>query len=98
MGYSVTNSDRLAMIEVLNLTWNMTLKSTQERGETKYTKWIIQAPNPKDKTYYTADGSSISEAINKWFLQIEDVNGVPIEREVWTSLWDSKMDLIKEEE
>ena len=29
---------------------------------------------------------------------MEEVNGVPMEREVWSSLWDAKMDLVKEGE
>jgi len=102
MGYNVTNSDRLAMIELLNVTWTIDLKASQEQGETTTTKWAIQAPNPHDglnyKVYYTTNGSSVTEAINNWFVKMEEVNGVPMEREVWTSLWDSKLDLIEEGE
>ena len=98
MAYNVTNSDRLALIELLNTTWNINLKAAQERGETNHTRWVIQAPNPVDKTYHTTDGFSITEAINNWFVKMEEINGVPMKREVWTSLWDSKMDLVKEDE
>ena len=102
MGYNVTNKDRLAMIELLNTTWHMDLKASVERGDEPYTKWTVQAPNPYEglsyKIYYTTDGSSITEAINKWFIKMEEVNGVPVEREVWTSLWDAKLELAKEEE
>lgn len=101
MGYIVTNSDRLAMIEFLNIVWHMNLTTSQERGESTYTKWTVQAPNPYQgidyKIYYTTDGSSITEAINNWFIKIEEVTGVPVEREVWTSLWDAKLELAKEE-
>ena len=102
MGYNVTNKDRLAMIELLNITWHVDFKASQERGDGTYTKWMIQAPNPHQglnyKIYYTTDGSSIAEAINNWFSKMEEVNGVPMEREVWSSLWDAKMDLVKEGE
>ena len=103
MGYNVTNKDRLAMIELLNTTWSINLKAVQERQDSwAFIKWAVQAPNPHDglnyNIYYTTDGSSIAEAINKWFDKMEKVNGVPMEREVWSSLWDGKMDLVKEGE
>ena len=102
MGYSVTNSDRLAMIEILNTTWHVDFKSSTEKGDTAYTRWSVQAPNPHQglnyKVYYTTDGSSLTEAINNWFSKMEEVNGVPLEREVWSGIWDAKMELIKEEE
>ena len=102
MGYNVTNKDRLAMIELLNTTWHMDLKASQERGDSTHTKWSVQAPNPYEgisyKIYYTTNGSSIAEAINNWFEKMEKVTGVTMEREVWTSLWDAKMDLVKEGE
>ena len=101
MGYSVTNSDRLAMIEILNVAWNVNFQAATERGDSTHTRWSVQAPNPHQglyyRTYYTTDGSSITEAINNWFSKMELVNGVPVEREVWTSLWDSKMDLVKDD-
>ena len=102
MGYNVTNKDRVAMIELLNTTWHMDLKASTERGDEIHTKWTVQAPNPYQglsyNIYFTTDGSSIAVAINKWFDKMEKVNGVPMEREVWSSLWDAKMDLVKEGE
>ena len=97
MGYIVTNTDRLAMIELLNTTWNVDFKASSER-DSSFTKWTIQAPNPQDKTYYTTDGASIAEAINKWYSKLDNVNALPIKREVWNGIWDSKAELIKEEE
>ena len=102
MGYSVTNSDRLAMIEILNTTWHVDFKSATEREDSTHTRWSVQAPNPHQglnyKIYYTTDGSSLTEAINNWFSKMEEVNGVHVEREVWSGIWDAKMELIKEEE
>jgi len=102
MSYIVTNTDRLAMIELLNTTWSIDLKSSTERTDETSTKWTVQAPNPHQglsyKVYYTTDGSSIREAINNWFSKMEEVNGISVEREVWTSLWDAKLDLVKESE
>ena len=102
MGYSVTNSDRLAMIEILNVTWNVNFQAATERGDSTHTRWSVQAPNPHQglnyRVYYTTDGSSLTEAINNWFSKMEEVNGVPLEREVWSGIWDAKMELIKEDE
>ena len=97
MGYSVTNSDRLAMIEILNYAWHVKFSASREKGST-FTRWDIQAVNPVDKAYYTVDGFSMTEAIENYFQKMEEVNGKPPEREVWTSLWDAKLDLVKEDE
>ena len=110
MGYSVTNSDRLAMIELLNYAWNVTFKASRDKAGASYTqkdgtvveglpahtRWDIQAVNPRNTTYYTVDGDTIAEAVGKYFAKMEEVNGVPVEREVWNSLWDAKLDLVKE--
>ena len=111
MGYSVTNSDRLAMIELLNYAWNVTFKASRDKagasstqsdgtvvkGLPAHTRWDIQAVNPVNTTYYTVDGDTIAEAVGKYFTKMEEVNGAPVEREVWTSLWDAKMDLVKDD-
>ena len=111
MGYSVTNSDRLAMIELLNYAWNVTFKASRDKAGASYTqsdgtvveglpahtRWDIQAVNPVNTTYYTVDGDTIAEAVGKYFTKMEEVNGAHVEREVWNSLWDEKLELIKEE-
>ena len=41
MGYSVTNSDRLAMIEILNYAWHVKFSASREKGST-FTRWIYK--------------------------------------------------------
>ena len=76
MNYIVTNSDRMAMIELMSASWNVHFKSAQEKGST-YTRWDIQAVNPVDKTYYSSDGSSIVEAVTNWFTKTGNVQAKP---------------------
>ena len=111
-GYRVTKFDRLAMIEICNRAWNVNFKGSRDKavpsytqrdgtvveGLPPYTRWVIQAVNPHNNTYYTTDGESIKEAVDNWFAKIEEVNGKKEDREVYCSLWDAKLDLIKEGE
>ena len=76
MNYIVTNSDRMAMIELMSASWNVHFKSAQEKGST-YTRWDIQAVNPVDKTNYSSDGSSIVEAVTNWFTKTGNVQAKP---------------------
>lgn len=111
-GYMVTNLDRLAMIEICNKAWNVQFRASRDRrgedytkkdgtvvvGIPAYTRWDIQAVNPIDNVYYTTDGKSIKAAVDAWFTKIGQINGEVEEREVYCSLWDAKLDLIKEGE
>jgi hypothetical protein len=68
VGYTVTNKDRMSMIELMKHAWHVNFKATQEKG-TNYIRWDIQAINPNDGTYYSTDGASLSEAVDNWFLR-----------------------------
>ena len=85
MGYAVTNADRLAMIEIMNISWDVEFRGGREKG----------APNPITKVYFTVTGQSIAETVDKWFERINEGDTHLFEREVWGSLFDAKLDLIK---
>ena len=95
MGYIMTNTDRLAMIELLNLTWDVSFRGFREKGEGCITMWLINAIEPTTKTYMTASGQSLTETVDNWFMLAAQRTGTEIEREVWGSLFDAKLDLIK---
>ena len=98
MSYVVTNRDRMAMIEIMIHAWNVNFKASRDRDVDAYTRrdgtyveaipahtrWDVQAVNPVDKIYYTTDGDSIEEAVNKWFMK----TGIPTEKP--TTLYEEK--------
>ena len=98
MSYVVTNRDRMAMIEIMKHSWNVNFKATRDRpgasytrrdgtyveGIPAYTRWDVQAVNPVNNTYYTTDGDSITEAVNKWLMKV----GILIEKT--TTLYEEK--------
>jgi len=77
MSYIVTNKDRMAMIEIMEKSWHVHFKSSQEKGS-NYTRWDVQAVNPTDTTYYSSDGSSIVEAVADWFNKTGNVRTKPV--------------------
>ena len=87
MGYTVTNKDRMSMIELMKHAGHVDFKATQEKG-TNHTRWDIRAVNPTDKTYYSTDGASISEAVDNWFLRTEREQGKV------TTLYEAKSNFI----
>ena len=98
MSYAVTNRDRMAMIEIMKHAWNVQFRASRDRPGDSYTKrdgtevigipahtrWDVQAVNPVDNTYYTTDGDSITEAVNKWLMKV----GILIEKS--TTLYEEK--------
>ena len=95
MGYAVTNADRLAMIEIMNISWDVEFRGGREKGEDIRTLWKLTAPNPITKVYFTVTGQSIAETVDKWFERINEGDTHLFEREVWGNLFDAKLDLIK---
>ena len=87
MGYIVTNQDRMSMIEIMNHAGHVRFQATKEKGS-NYTRWDIQAVNPTDKTYYSTDGASISEAVDNWFLKTAR------EQAQVTTLYEAKAEII----
>ena len=90
MGYIVTNQDRMSMIEIMNHAWHVRFQATKEKGS-NYTRWDIQAVNPTDKTYYSTDGASISEAVDNWLAKTGIVKEEP------TTLYESKQEWVYKE-
>lgn len=97
MSYIVTNSDRMAMIKLLNHAWNAQFRASRDRairGNTPYTRWDVQAVNPVDNTYFTTDGSSLKEAVDKWFAKTASGKEEALNI---NSLYEAKLDFISTE-
>ena len=81
------------MIELLKHAWHIKFQSTQEKG-TRYTRWDVQAINPANKAFYSTDGDSIVEAVDKWFAKTATQKMEPLDL---NSLYEAKLDLINQD-
>jgi len=61
---------------ILSVTYDLDIRSSSERGLKTHIQWKVFAP-AKDKTYYTATGNTLSEAINNWFDYIKEQGTEP---------------------
>ena len=74
--YSLTDSDIEAYRKILNATFDLSIRSSGERGMETHGYWSVSAP-ARDKTYNRADGRTLAEAIEKWFVYIKDMGTEP---------------------
>ena len=77
MEYVMTNQDRMAINELLQVTYSFQLQGSQERKGSKHTQFSLMAP-AGTRTYYTGTGFSIGEAIDNWYARVEQVEGVQL--------------------
>ena len=62
----------LQAINTLNeVTWGWTLKGDRERGESKVIRFTIFGVNPKNTLWFTVDGLTITEAVDKFIKHLD---------------------------
>ena len=69
--YSLTIADIKAYQLILDSTFDLDIRSSGEKGCPTHLMWKVFAP-AKDKTYYSAFGQSLAEAVENWFSCIEE--------------------------
>ena len=71
--YSLTMADIKAYQLILDATYDLDIRSSGEKGCPTHLSWKVFAP-AKNKTYYTAYGFNLAEAIENWFETIKKDN------------------------
>jgi hypothetical protein len=79
MGYVMTNQDRMAINELLQVTYSFQLQGSQERGVSNHMQFSLTAPG-RNRTHYTSNGFSIVEAIDNWYDRVIEVEGISLKR------------------
>ena len=69
--YALTADDIQAYQRILNATYDLDVRASGEKGLKNHECWKVFAP-AKDRTYYTATGQSLAEAVDNWFEYIKD--------------------------
>jgi len=69
--YTLTAADIEAYKRMLDSTYDVSIRSSSERGLETYGSWRVSAP-ARDRTYYTTDGYTLANAIEKWFAYIKE--------------------------
>ena len=71
--YFLTYADVRAYKLILNSTYDLEIRSSGEPGLKTHGHWRVSAP-AGDKVYYSTDGDTLAEAIEKWFQRLKDAN------------------------
>ena len=71
--YFLTDADVEAYKLILNVTYDLEIRSSGEPGLETHGHWRVSAP-AGNKTYYCTDGYTLAEAIEKWFQRLKDNN------------------------
>lgn len=74
--YELTEDDIKSYQRILNATYDLDIRSSGEKGLSNHGTWKIFAP-AKDKTYYTAMGDTLTNAVNTWFDCIKEKGTEP---------------------
>ena len=68
--YILTDADIEAYKRILDVTYDLRVRSSGERGLETHGYWSVNAP-AGDKVYYSTDGRTLVEAIENWFKYIK---------------------------
>ena len=69
--YVLTDADITAYKRMLDSTYDLSIRSNSEVGLPTYGYWRVSAP-ARDRVFYTADGHTLTNAIEKWFAYIKE--------------------------
>jgi hypothetical protein len=94
----MTNKDRMAINELLQVTHAFKLDGSSERkGEENHMQFLLTAPG-RTRSWFTSSGFSIEEAIDKWYDRVLEVEGIQIninKKEELSSLYAAKAEVIE---
>jgi len=94
----MTNKDRMAINELLQVTHAFKLDGSSERkGEENHMQFLLTAPG-RTRSWFTSSGFSIEEAIDKWYGRVLEVEGIQIninKKEELSSLYAAKAEVIE---
>ena len=85
----MTNQDRMALNELLQVTYSFQLQGSQERGDSHHMLFSLMAPG-RTRTHYTGTGFSVAEAVDSWFDRIVEAEGIRLRREEPQTLYEAK--------
>jgi len=74
--YELTDDDIQAYQRILNATYDLDVRASGEKGLKNHECWKVFAP-AKDRTYYSAFGQSLAEAVENWFADIKEKGTEP---------------------
>ena len=94
----MTNKDRMAINELLQVTHAFKIDgSSERRGEENHMQFLLTAPG-RTRSWFTSSGFSIEEAVDKWYDRVLEVEGIQIninKKEELSSLYEAKAEVIE---
>ena len=95
----MTNKDRMAINELLQVTYSFKLQGTQEKGDAYHMQFLLTAPG-RTRSWLTSSGFSVEEAVDNWFDRVVTVEGISlraIDKLEPPSLYEAKAEVIESE-
>ena len=93
----MTNMDRMAINELLQVTHAFKLHGSKERGDDNHMQFLLTAPG-RTRSWFTSSGFSVVEAIDNWYDRVEQVEGIrlrKIDKLEPPSLYEAKAEVIE---
>ena len=95
----MTNKDRMAINELLQVTHAFKLDGSKDRDDAHHMQFLLTAPG-RTRSWFTSSGFSIEEAVDKWYDRVLEVEGIQIninKKEELSSLYEAKAEVIETE-
>ena len=93
----MTNRDRMAINELLQVTHAFKLDGSKDRDDAHHMQFLLTAPG-RTRSWFTSSGFSVVEAIDNWYDRVEQVEGIrlrKIDNLEPPSLYEAKAEVIE---
>ena len=95
MGYIMTNRDRMAINELLQVTHSFQLHGSWPEGVEEPMEFSLMAPG-RTNSWFTSNGLSVEEAVDNWYSTVSEAEGILIRKGKLetTSVYEAKAEVI----
>ena len=93
----MTNKDRMAINELLQVTHAFKLDGSKDRDDAHHMQFLLTAPG-RTRSWFTSSGFSVVEAIDNWYERVAQVEGIRlrgIDKLEPPSLYEAKAEVIE---
>ena len=95
MGYVMTNRDRMAINELLQVTHSFQLQGNWPKGVEEPMEFSLMAPG-RTNSWFSSKGLSVEEAVDNWYSIVSEAEGILIRKGKLetTSVYEAKAEVI----
>ena len=96
MSYVMTNRDRMAINELLQVTNYFQLQGNWTKGVEEPMEFSLMAPG-RTNSWFSSKGLSVEEAVDNWYSTVSEAEGILIRKGKLetTSVYEAKAEVIE---